>query len=397
MLKDRVLLTSMFLVALLHPGQAQDAGGIPAELEISLNQHGRQVPGYRVSGTIPVPLPDRNDTFVVTAKMPAYWRLDPVSRKCRSNRFVIELKVVGRRSQDRLRLTLSHTPEALQPTCGDDKAIETISKLRVDPRTLPPTEYTLFVADGSNDERTLEDSTGKLTGKVTLHVACPVGLGVSESAPTISVLPTGTVPWPLQFDDSKTSAELSALAATPSGVVGLTRSSRPYLSTAVLRGAIRHSALRQGFCYWVRSIQVEFTPVEVLIASKYPAGTCEYKVIREHEMLHYKDFQSLFIRYEALVIAALREGGFPTIERPAFFGSATEGTSQSKMRLQNTLQPLYALMEKTLLADADARDAPQQRLLSWSQCSEWNAPLIGERSRASYPSDLDQDRIRAKY
>ena len=397
MLKDRVLLTSMLFVAFLHAGQAQDAGGMPAELEISLNRHGRQVPGYRVSGTIPLPLPDRDDTFVVTAKMPAYWRLDPVGSKCRLNRFVVALKVVGRRNQDRLRLALSFTAEALRPTCGDDKVIETISKVRVDTRSLLPMEYTLFVADGSNDERTVEDSSylGNLTGKLTLHLACPVGLDVSESAPTISVLPTGKVPWPLQFDDSKTSSELSALAFTPSGVVGLTRPSRPYPPTAFLRGAIRRSAVRQGFCYWVSSIQVVFTPVEVLIASKYPAGTCEYKVIREHEMLHYEDLQSLFIRYEALVIAALQQGGFPTIERPAFVGSVTEGTGQSNMRLQNTLQPIFALMEKTLIADADARDAPQQRLLSWSQCPEWNAPPIGERSKTSFASDLDQDQIRA--
>lgn len=397
MLKEGICLTLMLLVACLHPGQAQEASGMPAELEISLDRPAKQTLGYRASGTIPFQLPDKDDTFVATVMMPGDWHVDPVSRKCRLNRFVGALKIVGRRNQNRLALALSFTleivpPEVLRPACGDDKAIETISQFMANTGSLARAEFTLFVADGSNDERTVEDSShlGKLTGKLTLHLACPSGLVVSESAPMVSVLPAETVPWPLLFDDSKTSAELSTIAAEPSGVVGLTRPSKPYPPAAFFFVGIRRSALRQGFCYWVRSIQVQFTPVEILIASKYPAGTCEYKVILEHEMLHYQDLQSLFRRYEALVLAALRQADLPTIERPAFVGSVVEGTSQSKMRLQNTLQPIYALMEQTLLADADARDGPEQRLMSWNQCPAWYAGLAGERTRVSFPSDLGQ-------
>jgi len=235
---------------------------------------------------------------------------------------------------------------------------------------LDSTEFTLFVADGSNDERTVEDSArlGKLTGKLALHLACPVRSGALENEPAISVLPTDTVPWPLLFDDSKTSEELSALAARPSAVLGLTRPSKPYPPLALFRAASRRAALRQGFCFWVKSIRVEFTPVEILLASKYPFGSCEYKVIREHEMLHYQDMQVLFTRYQALVIAALRQASLPTIERPVFVESVLEGTSQSKTRIESTLQPIYASMEKALYADADARDALEQRVLSWSQC-----------------------------
>jgi hypothetical protein len=395
MLKDRLLLTSMLFVAFLPGGQAQDAGGMPAELEISLARSAGKVIGYRVSGAIPLKVPDGDDTFFVTAKLPAYWHLDAVNRKCGLNRFAVALRVVGKRQQDRLKLALSLTPDVRWPPCAENKAIETTSEFPVSTGDLRPTEFTLSLADGSNDERPVESSSppGQLTGKVTLHLACPVGLGVSESAPMISVLPADTVQWPLQFDDSKTSAELSALAATPSGVVGLTRPSKPYPPIALFRGAIGHSGLRQGFCFWVKSIQVEFAPVEILIANKYQPGTCEYKVIREHEMLHYQDIQKLFMRYQARVILAIRQAGLPTIERPAFVGSVTEGTSQSQTRLQNTLRPIYALMEKTLVADADARDGPQQRMLSWSQCPEWYTRLTGVRSRASLLLDLDPESL----
>ena len=370
MLKYRLLLASTLLIAFLNLGQAQEAGEMPAELEISLDRAAKLGLSYQISGTIPLQLPDGDDIFVVKTKMRAYWRLTPVQRKCRLNVAFITLQVVGRRNQNRLTLALSLAPQILRPACGDHGPIETTSEFMVNTSNLNSTEFTLFVADGSNDERTVEYSSqlGELTGKLALHLACPVRLGARKNSPAISVLPTDTVPWPLLFDDSKTSEELSALAATPSGVVGLTRPSKPYPPMALFRSASRHAALRQGFCFWVKSIRVEFTPVEILLASKYPAGSCEYKVTREHEMLHYQDMQVLFTRYQALVIAALRQAGLPTIEHPVFVESVLEGTSQSKTRIESTLQPIYTSMEKALHADADARDALDQRVLSWSQC-----------------------------
>jgi len=386
----------MLLIAFLDSGQAQEVGEMPGELEISLDRAVAQGLGYHVSGTIPLQLPDGDDIFVVKATMRAYWRLTPIYRKCRLSLTLIGLQVVGRRNHDRLTLTLSLTPEVLRPACSDDKPMETAHKFMVNTGDLNSTEFTLFVADGSNEERTVDDSPqlGKLAGKLTLHLACPVKFVDSESVPVISVLPTDIVSWPLLFDDSKAAAELSALAARPSGVVGLTRPSRPYPPLTSFRAASRPAALRQGVCFSIRSIQVEFTPVEMLLANKYPDNSCEYKVIREHEMLHYQDLQILFVRYQALVIAALRQAGFPTTERPIFVESFTEGTSRSKARLQSTLQPIYVSMEKDLQADADARDAPEQRILSWSKCPNWYARFTGVGSRASFPTDLDGETMR---
>ena len=392
MLEYRFLLAAALLFAFLDLGHAQESGAMPAELEISLDRSIEQGLGYHTSGTIPLQLSDRDNVFVVKAKMPAYWRLTPVYSKCGLNVAFITLQVVGRRNHDRLTLALSFTPEVLRPPCSDHRPMQTTYESRASTGHLNSMEFTLFVADGSNDERTAEDSShlGKLTGKLTLHLACPVRLVVSESLPVISVLPGDAVPWRLLFDDSKTSAELSALAGGPSAVVGLTRPTQPYPPNASFLAASRHAALRQGFCFWVKSIQVEFTPVEILLASEYPAGSCEYKATREHEMLHYQDLQILFMRYRALVIAALRQAGFPTIQRPVFVGSVMEATNQSQTRLRSTLQPIYALMKKARQADADARDAPEQRVLTWSKCTDWYARST-VRPTASLPSDLDRE------
>ena len=379
MLKYRFLLAATLLIAFLNPGQAQEPREMPAELEINLDRAAKQGLGYHISGAIPLQLPDEDDSFFLKAKMRAYWRLTSAYHKCKPGVVFIPLQVVGRRIQDRLTLALRLSHGVLGPACGDGRPTETTYNSLLTTGYLNPTEFTLFVGDGSNDERTLEDSShlGKLTGRLTLHLACPLRSGISDTAPMISVLPTNTVPWPLLFEDSKTSTDLSALASKASGVVGLTRPSRPYPPIAFFRAASTRAALRQGRCFSVTSIQVKFTPVEILLASKYPAGSCEYKVIREHEMLHYQDLQVLFIRYQAQVMAALHKAGLPTIDRPVFVGSIMEGSTRTKVRLQSILQPIYALMEKDLQADADARDAPEQRLLSWNQCPNWYPRLAG--------------------
>jgi hypothetical protein len=100
-------------------------------------------------------------------------------------------------------------------------------------------------------------------------------------------------------------------------------------------------------------------------------------------MLHYRDMQILFIRYQALVVAALRQAGFPTAERPVFVASVMEGESQINTQLQNTLQPIYALMDQALQADADRRDAPEERALTWSKCTNWHARSTDMRPNAS--------------
>jgi len=215
------------------------------------------------------------------------------------------------------------------------------------------------------------------------HISGTIPPRLGEGVPVISVLPTNAVSWPLLFDDSKTSAELTALAARSSDVVGLTRPAKPFPPMAFFRTASKHAALRQGVCFWVESIRLEFTPVQVLLASEYPRGSCEYRVTRDHEMLHYRDMQILFIRYQALVVAALRQAGFPTAERPVFVASVMEGESQISARLQNTLQPIYALMGQALQADADRRDAPDERVLTWSKCTNWDARSTDVRPTAS--------------
>jgi len=368
----------MLLIASLNVLQAQDSGETPAELDISLDEAAGKGLDFHINGTIPLQLPDGYDTFVVKTKMRPYWRLTPVQHKCSVNEAFITVQVAGKRNHDQLTLTLSFAPEVLHlPACGNERLAEGSHKLTVNTGELNSREFRLFVTDGSRDEHTVKDSLnlGRLTGKLTLHLACPVKLVVGESVPEISVSPTDATPWPLLFDDSKTPAELSALAAGSSSVVGLTRPSKPYPPLALFRPASRRATLRQGVCFWVNSLEVKFTPVEILLENKYPPESCEYQVIREHEMLHYQDLQVLFRRYQALVITALRKAGIPTMERPAFVSSVMEGTNQTKTRLQAALLPIYASMEEALRTDADARDGPEQRVLSWNKCPSWYATI----------------------
>jgi hypothetical protein len=63
------------------------------------------------------------------------------------------------------------------------------------------------------------------------------------------------------------------------------------------------------------------------------------------------------------------------------------------MLLQSTLQPIYALMERDLRADADARDAPEQRVVSWSKCPNWYERFTDVPRRASLSSEQSGEAI----
>jgi hypothetical protein len=73
------------LIALLTSGQAQESGAMPAELEISLDGAATQRLAYHVIGTVPLQLPDGDDTFTLNARMRANWvsvRLRPSGQAC---------------------------------------------------------------------------------------------------------------------------------------------------------------------------------------------------------------------------------------------------------------------------------------------------------------------------
>jgi hypothetical protein len=93
------------------------------------------------------------------------------------------------------------------------------------------------------------------------------------------------------------------------------------------------------------------------------------------------------MRYEALVMAALRQA---SRKSPAFVGSVIEGTSQSKKSIAKPAGHLPS-MQRALLADADARDVPDQRLANWTQCPAWYTRVTGDRRIASFPSEPNHE------
>ena len=75
MSEHRLTVASMLLIAFLNLGGAQAAGEMPAELEINLDRVTQKGLGHHIKGTIPLQLPDGDESFVVEEVMRSEWSI----------------------------------------------------------------------------------------------------------------------------------------------------------------------------------------------------------------------------------------------------------------------------------------------------------------------------------
>ena len=89
-------------------------------------------------------------------------------------------------------------------------------------------------------------------------------------------------------------------------------------------------------------------------------------------------------------MAALRQAGFPQYSDPFLSGLSWKLQIRAKLDYEARFSPSTPLMKKARQADADARDAPEQRVLTWSKCTDWYLRST-VRPTASLPSDLNRE------
>ena len=130
---------------------------------------------------------------------------------------------------------------------------------------------------------------------------------------------------------------------------------------------------RQGdgpYCHYLTKVegQLTLTQMMVYVASNYPVGSCEYKVVLEHENTHVRITRDMIDRYSlrlenALRSAARRISPLVTVER--------SGVEQISQRLNAELEPLMKqFREDTARANA-VIDTPENYRKTTARCSNW--------------------------
>lgn len=359
---------TLFLAALLlGAGFAYAQTPMPARLEVSLRIRAPQI--------------ERDDTGYVEFQLPESGKFSGVGSlvikvrytlrgggTCTSNESrTIPLEVSGKREGQQIKLTVTKDYQHLL------KFVCWVDHLRSDekaPLGRVPYDVDLYVADKANRTISIADF-GSINEVHTLRLACPVTVQ-RPSPPTIEMSPVPSQnPWPLVLDNSQPAEQIKALKAksTAGGTsLGLTKFNGPKLE---VEKGFQKSQFGGGLCVSVAAMTIKYEPIKMFIASKYKPDSCEYRVLKEHENLHYQDISALARKSQQEMKEAGESARLPSREQPWYVHDEAEANRLIDQVIRETFKPIVSrLIDQGGVKTAE-RDTPGNVDAVLRQCVNW--------------------------
>ena len=127
------------------------------------------------------------------------------------------------------------------------------------------------------------------------------------------------------------------------------------------------------FCFWVRRIPVtlRYRSVDIYVAKEYSTGSCQYRVILDHEKDHVRTARTNLIRYVAKVKAALTSLLIPTGSDPVVVASPEQAEREVKALVPKLLNPAYQSMLADLRKAQASIDSPEEYRRTLRRCRKW--------------------------
>ncbi|MBF0393572.1 MAG: hypothetical protein HQL38_12910 [Alphaproteobacteria bacterium] len=154
-------------------------------------------------------------------------------------------------------------------------------------------------------------------------------------------------------------------SATPGTTVGLTVAAYGY---RLSMGAKAWRRSDGAWCQWISNLRVEVSIPEqtVYVAREYPAGSCEYGAVIEHENEHVRLNESILRNFGAQLGRPLRAA----VDRmnPIV---ASENSSEIPRPLKTTLERLMRDLEADRARANAAIDTEQNYRATSTRCRNW--------------------------
>jgi len=145
-----------------------------------------------------------------------------------------------------------------------------------------------------------------------------------------------------------------------------------------LKTNYRFQGSRQGkagpYRIWASSVEVifQFDRMDVYLSSKYPVGSCQYKVILGHENQHVAINQRTLAKYKALMLQALRSSrDIPTKAHPLTVANLDQGKARIAANIDGILYPLYERFKKEVGTENGKIDTPANYRRTQALCRDW--------------------------
>lgn len=131
------------------------------------------------------------------------------------------------------------------------------------------------------------------------------------------------------------------------------------------------------------NIYFQLHSIQVSLSSTYEAGSCPYRVTREHEYEHVRAFLRLFREHRETMVQRVNGIPLPTEDAPRLVPENQVGAEQDRIvepvirAVREVQETIRAAME----ADRRARDAPSAYERVYRQCSpeEWEGRQTPDR------------------
>jgi hypothetical protein len=128
---------------------------------------------------------------------------------------------------------------------------------------------------------------------------------------------------------------------------------------------------------YVQSANIFFQlhSIQVSISSTYEAGSCPYRVTRDHEYEHVHAFLRIFREHRETMVQRVNGIPLPTEEAPRLVPENQVGAEQNRTMepVVRAIREVQETIRATMEADRRARDAPSAYERVYRQCSseEW--------------------------
>lgn len=138
-------------------------------------------------------------------------------------------------------------------------------------------------------------------------------------------------------------------------------------------GGLEH-ARGDGFCVWAESVSIGFSynQMDVYITSQYPAGSCPYTAILNHENQHVAINTRTLEKYRVLMTRALKSAKtIPTRAHPLNVLSEKNGGDIISARISRIVNPLLAKFKNEIQRENGKIDTMENYRRVQAQCRDW--------------------------
>ena len=130
---------------------------------------------------------------------------------------------------------------------------------------------------------------------------------------------------------------------------------------------------KKQYCFWVASadVDISYHQLEVIIASEYEPGSCEYEAVLDHEYEHVEVAQEILRPYAKQISAALASVAIPTFHQPSIANSPEDAREEVEAIFRSTLHPVRDKINRALEVNQAVVDTKENYRRTWRRCKNW--------------------------